>query len=179
MQNTTSSRAPTTECVSFGGGCFWCIEAVFQQVDGVLRVTSGYQGGHTADPDYREVCSGATGHAEVVQVEFDPAKAPFKDLLELFWQAHDPTTPNRQGPDSGTQYRSVVYTHTDAQLAEAMASRDALNASGRLNAPVITEIAPAPPYPAEDYHQDYFHNHPHAPYCAIHIAPKLRKLGMA
>ncbi len=140
---------------SFAAGCFWGIEAAFRKRAGVTSTTVGYTGGSTEDPSYEEVCSGRTGHAEAVLVEYDPAKVSYAQLLELFWQIHDPTTPNRQGPDIGTQYRSAVYAHDAEQEAAAKASRDAT--AGRFARPIVTEIAPAGPFhKAEDYHQQYF-----------------------
>lgn len=180
MQDASSATTPSpTERVSFGGGCFWCIEAIFRRVEGVIRATSGYQGGGVEDPTYEEVCAGGTGHVEVVQVEYDPTQVTFAELLGKFWAAHDPTTPNRQGHDVGTQYRSVIYTYTEAQQAEAVASKVALEESGEFDAPIVTAIAWAPPfYEAEGYHQDYYEAHRDAPYCALTITPKLKKLGM-
>jgi peptide-methionine (S)-S-oxide reductase len=167
------------ERVSFGAGCFWCVEAVFQRMKGVISVTSGYQGGETANPTYREICSGTTGHAEVIQVEYDKTTASFDDLLDLFWQSHDPSTLNRQGPDRGTQYRSAIFYTTEAQREAAEKSKRAADASGAFSHPIVTEITAAPTfYPAEDYHQDYYNNNRNAPYCAFNIKPKLKKLGM-
>ena len=163
------------EHATFGGGCFWCVEAVFERVEGVKSVVSGYAGGKTPNPTYREVCTGETGHAEVVDIQFDPAKVGFDKLLELFWDAHDPTTPNRQGADRGTQYRSVVFYHNEEQKKLAQESVKA--AASKFRAPIVTEIAPLPTfYAAEDYHQDYFQKNPNAPYCAVVIQPKLKKL---
>lgn len=145
-----------TQKASFGAGCFWGVEATFQGVDGVLRATSGYQGGHLPDPTYKDVCTDKTGHAEVVEVEYDPAKVSYEKLLDVFWDAHDPTQVNRQGPDVGTQYRSVIFTYTPEQAQIAQESKDRLNSSGKLRRPVATQIVPAPPfYPAEEYHQQY------------------------
>lgn len=162
---------------TFGGGCFWCTEAVFEAIDGVLDVTSGYAGGQVENPDYDQVCSGRTGHAEVVQITFDPSKVGYGELLDLFFRSHDPTTMNRQGPDAGTQYRSVVFTHSDAQHREALAAIE--RAQPKFGAPIVTQVAPAPTFwPAEAYHQDYFRNHPDKPYCRAMITPKLKKLGL-
>jgi peptide-methionine (S)-S-oxide reductase len=164
-----------SEKATIGGGCFWCVEAVFQMRDGVVSVVSGYAGGNTPDPTYKEVCSGTTGHAEVVQVEFDPAKVTYAELLDLFWSAHDPTTPNRQGADSGTQYRSIILFHNDDQKQVAEKSKQ--QAAAQFENPIVTEIVPLTKfYPAEDYHQDYFDNNKNAPYCAVVIKPKLKKL---
>lgn len=169
--NTTN----TTELATFGGGCFWCMEAVFERLDGVESVTSGYAGGKKENPTYKEVCSGATGHAEVVQIAFDSKRVSYDTLLEIFWASHDPTTMNRQGADVGTQYRSVIFYHSEAQKAAAEKSKQ--TAQWRFPAPIVTEIAPLTRfYRAEDYHQDYFRNHPNAPYCAVVISPKLEKL---
>ncbi len=164
---------------TFGAGCFWCVEAVYLQLDGVTKVESGYMGGDVVDPTYEQVCSGTTGHAEVVQVTFDPAKVSFADLLDLFWRLHDPTTPNRQGNDVGTQYRSAVFYHSEEQRADAEESKQALDAAGTYASPVVTEITPATTfYRAEDYHQDYYRSNKAQPYCAYVIAPKLGKLGL-
>lgn len=144
------------EKATFGAGCFWGVEAAFRQVDGVVRTQVGYSGGTTANPTYKDVCSGRTGHAEVVQVEFDPADVTYDDLLEVFWKIHDPTTPNRQGPDVGEQYRSAIFYHDAGQEAAARASKARAEASGRFRHRIVTEIAPASAfYPAEDYHQQY------------------------
>jgi peptide-methionine (S)-S-oxide reductase len=163
------------EKATFGGGCFWCVEAVFERLDGVHSVVSGYAGGSGANPTYEEVCSGTTGYAEVVQITFDPMIVKYGDLLEMFWQAHDPTTPNRQGADVGSQYRSIILYHSSAQREAAEQSKDEI--SKRVDRPVVTEIAPFERlYEAEEYHQDYFRNNPDAPYCVFVIQPKLRKL---
>jgi len=163
------------EKATFGGGCFWCVEAVFERLDGVHSVVSGYAGGSGANPTYEEVCSGTTGYAEVVQITFDPMIVKYGDLLEMFWQAHDPTTPNRQGADVGSQYRSIILYHSSAQRETAEQSKDEI--SKRVDRPVVTEIAPFERlYEAEEYHQDYFRNNPDAPYCVFVIQPKLRKL---
>ena len=171
----TMSTTNKTEQATFGGGCFWCMEAVFERLDGVKSVISGYAGGTKKNPTYQEVCAGATGHAEVVQIEFDPREISYEKLLEVFWEAHDPTTTNRQGADVGTQYRSVILYHNAAQKKAAEESKQ--TAQWRFPAPIVTEITPlAAFYKAEDYHQDYFRNHPNAPYCAVVISPKLEKL---
>lgn len=167
--------AGNTQLATLGGGCFWCLEAVFEMVDGVKSVVSGYAGGQTENPTYKEVCGGKTGHAEVVQIEFDPAKVTYERLLELFWQCHDPTTLNRQGADEGTQYRSVIFYHDDRQRQAAEKSKQA--AQAEFAAPIVTEIAKLPPfYVAEAYHQDYFRNHPTQGYCRAVIAPKVDKM---
>ena len=163
----------------FGGGCFWCIEAVFERAKGVVSVTSGYAGGETENPNYRDVCSGTTGHAEVVKIEYDPSIIGYEELLEVFWKAHDPTTLNRQGADAGTQYRSIIL-YTDREQREiAEKSKKELEKAGIFKAPVVTEIKELEKfYPAEDYHQDYYQNNSSAGYCRVVIAPKLKKLGL-
>ncbi|HEY9593935.1 MAG TPA: peptide-methionine (S)-S-oxide reductase MsrA [Spirochaetia bacterium] len=165
------------EVATFGGGCFWCTEAVLQRIEGVLSVTSGYAGGSTPNPTYEEVCTGETGHAEVVQVAYDPALISYDEILDIFWQAHDPTTPNRQGADVGTQYRSIILYADDAQKAAAEASK--AKAQGRMKVPVVTEIVPLTKFwKAEDYHQNYYNTHTSAGYCRMVIAPKLKKLSL-
>jgi peptide-methionine (S)-S-oxide reductase len=151
------STISTTELATFGAGCFWGVEAEFRQIPGVLDATSGYEGGAFENPSYRDVCTGRTGHAEVVQVRFDPARTSYDRLLETFWNVHDPTTPNRQGPDVGTQYRSVIFYHSPEQRERALASLKREDASGKRKRPIVTEVVPAQTfYPAEDYHQRYF-----------------------
>ena len=173
------SAAPTTELATFAGGCFWCIEEIFRQQPGVLKVVSGYTGGETKNPTYREVCAGDTGHAEAVQITFDPQVISYEKLLAVFWKAHDPTTLNRQGADVGTQYRSSIFAHSEAQAAAARAALDAENRSGHFARPLVTEVTPAGPfYPAEEYHQEYYRNNRRAPYCRAVIQPKLEKLGL-
>jgi peptide-methionine (S)-S-oxide reductase len=148
------------EKATFAEGCFWGVEANFQSIPGVISAVSGYTGGKTENPSYEDVCTGRTGHAEAVEVEFDPAKVSYDDLLKVFWTSHDPTTPNRQGPDVGTQYRSAIFFHDAAQEAAARASKEALEKSGKLKRPVVTEIVAAGPfYRAEEYHQKYFAKH--------------------
>lgn len=165
----------TNQLATFGGGCFWCLEAVFESIEGVKAVTSGYAGGRTVNPSYEQVCDGDTGHAEVVQIEFDPAKISYEKLLETFWTAHNPTTPNQQGADVGTQYRSIILYHDEAQKAAAERAKQA--AAGKFPRPVVTEIVPlAKFYKAEEYHQDYFRKNPNARYCTLVIRPKLEKL---
>ncbi len=165
----------TTEKATLGGGCFWCLEAVFERLPGVKSVVSGYAGGHLENPTYKQVCNEDTGHAEVVQVEFDPATLSFARLLEVFWEAHDPTTPNRQGADVGPQYRSIILHHSDAQRIEAERSKGV--AGKMFRSPVVTEIVALTKfYPAEDYHQDFFRKNPRQPYCQAVIVPKLLKL---
>ncbi len=166
-----------TEKATFGGGCFWCVEAVYEKFDGVLQVVSGYAGGTKPNPTYEEVCSGTTGHAEVVQITYDPEKVSYEKLLEVFWASHDPTTLNQQGADVGSQYRSVIFYTTEEQKQAAIASKQAAQAN--FSDPIVTEIKPLTSfYPAEDYHQDYFRNNPNAPYCVFVISPKLKKLGL-
>ena len=170
---------PNPAVATFSGGCFWCIEAVFERLDGVLSVESGYTGGTTRDPTYREVCGGRTGHAEAIRITYDPSRVSYEQLLDLFWRAHDPTTLNRQGADVGTQYRSAIFYHSEAQKRAAERSKAALEAAAAYDNPVVTEIVPAGPfYPAEVDHQDYFRNNSRAPYCQAVIAPKLKKLNL-
>jgi peptide-methionine (S)-S-oxide reductase len=164
------------EIADLGGGCFWCLEAVFLRLKGVLGVVSGYQGGARTNPSYEQVCSGATGHAEVVRVRFDPAELAYADLLRVFFSIHDPTTPDRQGNDVGSQYRSVIFTHSDAQADTARRIVGEIESQNLYDAPVVTQILPAPEfYPAEAYHQDYFAHNPHAGYCRAVVAPKVVK----
>jgi peptide-methionine (S)-S-oxide reductase len=160
----------------FGAGCFWCVEAIFQELEGVEKVASGYSGGARANPSYDQVCSGATGHAEVIQVIYDPTKISFVDLLEVFWGVHDPTTLNRQGADVGTQYRSVIFYTNEAQKKLAEEYKSKLNTSGAFPQPVVTEISPLKEfYVAENYHQNYFNENGNQPYCSLVIRPKLEK----
>ncbi len=162
---------------TFGSGCFWCTEAVYQQLHGVRSVTSGYAGGKTARTTYEEVCSGSSGHAEVVQVEYDPSQVGYEKLLEVFWKSHDPTTLNRQGNDVGTQYRSVVFYHDEDQKVAAEKYKKLLDESGAFDKPIVTEIVPLTNWSAaEDYHQDYFDNNRTKPYCQMMIAPKVAKI---
>jgi peptide-methionine (S)-S-oxide reductase len=163
------------ETATFGGGCFWCMEAVFERLPGVISVTSGFAGGHKENPTYKQVCTGATGHAEVTQIEFDPTKISYEKLLDVFWQAHDPTTLNRQGADEGTQYRSIILYHDEKQKLAAEKSKQA--AQKNFSDPVVTEIVPFKKfYKAEDYHQGYYDANTDAGYCRAVIAPKLEKL---
>ena len=169
-----------TDTATFGAGCFWCVEAIFQELEGVQSVVSGYAGGHVKNPSYKEVCTGRTGHAEVAQIVFNPDVISFVELLEVFWQTHDPTTLNRQGADVGTQYRSVVFYHNEEQREQAEFYKKKLNESGAFNNPVITEISLLEDYyPAEDYHQNYFNENADAPYCSAVIRPKLEKFRKA
>jgi peptide-methionine (S)-S-oxide reductase len=172
-----SAAADAKEIATLGGGCFWCLEAALEQVRGVLKVESGYAGGTLADPNYRQVCDGTTGHAEVVQVTFDPRELSFRELLELFFTIHDPTTLNRQGGDVGTQYRSVIFYHSAAQKKTVEELIAELNAAGIWPRPIVTELVPFQVfYRAEDYHQEYFRRNPEQPYCQMVVAPKVAKL---
>jgi peptide-methionine (S)-S-oxide reductase len=164
------------EIATLGGGCFWCLEAVYREVEGVLSVESGYMGGHLADPDYEAVCTGKTGHVEVVQVTFDPATIAYRDILEIFFAIHDPTTRDRQGNDAGPQYRSVVFYHDDAQRSTAKEVIRELEAETLWPSPIVTELRPATTfYRAENYHQEYFERNPQQPYCAYVVSPKVQK----
>lgn len=164
------------QTATFGAGCFWCVEAVFQNLEGVIKVESGYSGGTLKNPTYKEVCSGLTGHAEVIRITYDPKKVSYDELLEVFWKTHDPTTLNRQGNDAGTQYRSVVYYHNEAQKQKAEYYRKKLNDEKVYPDPVVTEINPATEfYKAEDYHQNYYNQNEGEPYCRYVIQPKLEK----
>ena len=175
MTNSPAS-SPATEIAVLGGGCFWCLEAVFADLEGVQSVDSGYAGGKLADPSYEDVCSGRTGHAEVVRIVFDPAVLSFHDLLGVFFTVHDPTTPNRQGSDVGTQYRSVIFCQTPAQRATAEEVIRELGAAKLWRDPIVTEVAGAAPfYGAEAYHQRYFERNPAQPYCAMVVEPKVAK----
>ena len=164
------------ETAIFGTGCFWCTEAIFQQVEGVSKVTSGYSGGQVDNPTYKQVCTGTTGHAECLKIDYDPAKVTFDELLEIFWQVHDPTTLNRQGNDIGTQYRSVVFYTNAGQKANVEKYKAALNKSGAWDNPVVTTIEPFVKfYPAEDYHQNYYNDNKNEGYCQFVIRPKVEK----
>ncbi|SIT85261.1 peptide-methionine (S)-S-oxide reductase MsrA [Pontibacter indicus] len=164
------------EKATFGGGCFWCTEAVFQELAGVQKVESGYAGGHMENPTYKQVTSGTTGHAEVLQITYDPDTISYDELLEVFWSTHDPTTLNRQGNDIGPQYRSIVLYHNDEQREKAERYLKELDASGAYDSPIVTTIEPLQEfYPAEDYHQNYFNTHGHEPYCSFVIRPKVEK----
>lgn len=165
------------ETATLGGGCFWCVEAVYQRISGIRRVMSGYAAGKQPNPTYEAVCTGRTGYAEVVQIEFDENSLSYGDVLEVFWKAHDPTTLNRQGADVGTQYRSIICYHDDRQREIAVRSKD--RAGERFRKSIVTEIVPLEAfYPAERYHQNYYNQNPRAGYCRVVIAPKLSKLGM-
>lgn len=173
---TKKIKMDNIEIANFGAGCFWCVEAVFLQANGVEKVESGYMGGQTKNPTYKEVCTGNSGHAEIIQVSYDSKKISFEQLLEIFWQTHDPTTLNRQGNDSGTQYRSVVFytNETQKQLAESYKKK--LDASGAFSKPIVTEISQASVfYKAEDYHQNYYNLNGSQPYCYFVIKPKVEK----
>jgi peptide-methionine (S)-S-oxide reductase len=167
---------PERELATLGGGCFWCLEAVFKDLRGVERVVSGYAGGHVENPTYEQVCGGRTGHAEVVQITFDPDVVSYRDLLDVFFTIHDPTTKDRQGADVGPQYRSIILHHGPEQKAEAERAIEDLGAQGVWRAPIVTEVVPLEKfYPAEAYHQDYFEQNPRQRYCQIVIAPKVAK----
>lgn len=177
MEASNSSLGMSLEVATLGGGCFWCLEAFYQKLIGVSKVTSGYAGGPEPNPTYRQVCSGTTGHAEVIQIEYDPEQIQYSSILEWFWKVHDPTTLNRQGNDTGPQYRSIILTHNPTQVETAKQSKQ--SAQSQLNDPIVTEIKPLEIfYPAENYHQNYFQNNPHQPYCTFVITPKLQKLGL-
>jgi len=164
------------DTATFGAGCFWCVEAIFQNLEGVYSVHAGYSGGHVDKPTYKQVCDGNTGHVEVAQITYDPQKISFKELLNVFWKTHDPTTLNRQGHDIGDQYRSVVFYHNEEQQSVAEKSKKEMDASGYFDAPIVTAIEPLKNYyQAEDYHQDYFKYNPNQPYCVAVIKPKVEK----
>lgn len=178
MADDTQNTGQTSglEVATLGGGCFWCLEPIFTSLRGVVSVTPGYAGGHVANPSYQQVCSGTTGHAEVAQIVFDPKEISYRDLLQIFFVTHDPTTLNRQGADIGEQYRSVILAHSDEQRATAEAVIRELTEQRVYDSPIVTTIEPFTVfYPAEDYHQNYFATHPEAPYCTIVIAPKVAK----
>lgn len=173
---TVTETKPGMELATFGSGCFWCTEAIFLNVKGVEKVESGYSGGKVKNPTYREVCSGLTGHAEVIQLTYDPKVISYDELLEIFWQTHDPTTLNRQGADEGTQYRSVVFYHNDTQKTLAEGYKKKLTEAKAFDDPIVTEISPFTTfYKAEDYHQNYYNLNGSAPYCSFVIKPKLDK----
>ncbi len=175
-ENTVSAPQTRREVATLGGGCFWCLEAVYDQLRGVEDVVSGYAGGHVIAPSYRQVCTGTTGHAEVVQLSFDPSAISFREILEVFFTIHDPTTLNRQGADVGPQYRSAIFYHNSEQRAVAEEVIAALNAAKLWPAPTVTEVIPFQAfYPAEDYHQEYFERNPYQGYCQVIIEPKVAK----
>jgi peptide-methionine (S)-S-oxide reductase len=176
-QKTMTEPEKGSAMITLGNGCFWCTEAVFQRIDGVTKVASGYTGGSVKNPTYKEVCTGLTGHAEALQITYDPKKVTYDELLEVFWQTHDPTTLNRQGADVGTQYRSAIFYANDEQKKVAEAYKKKLNDAKAFSGPIVTEIVPLDVfYAAEDYHQNYYNLNGSAPYCAYVIAPKLDKL---
>lgn len=176
VQPQASKEQKEMELATFGAGCFWCVEAVFKELKGVHSVTSGYSGGHVENPTYQQVCTGSTGHAEVVQIEYDPQVVSFPELLEVFWKTHDPTTLNRQGADIGTQYRSAIFYHNEEQKKLAEEYKAKLDASGAFSDPIVTTLEKFEKfYPAEDYHQDYFSLNPNQPYCQAVIRPKMDK----
>jgi peptide-methionine (S)-S-oxide reductase len=181
MSNDMTFSMPAgvkADTATFGTGCFWCTEAIFQQLDGVLKVTSGYSGGHVDNPTYKQVCDGTTGHAEVIQVVYDPSVITFDELLQAFWQSHDPTTLNRQGNDVGPQYRSVIFYHDQEQKEKAEQYKAELDRSKAFDNPIVTEISPFSNfYVAENYHQDYYNNNGSQPYCYYVIRPKLEKFN--
>lgn len=179
MQNSSAAHnTPVhTEKATFGNGCFWCTEAVFQQLEGVVKVESGYSGGQVAYPTYKQVCTGTTGHAECLNIEYDPAKISFDDLLEVFWKTHDPTTLNQQGNDIGPQYRSVIFYHNDKQKQLATQYKEKLDSAGAFDAPIVTAIEPFTHfYKAENYHQNYYNENGEEPYCRLVIKPKVDKV---
>ncbi len=166
-----------TELATFASGCFWCTEAIFKRLKGIISVTSGYAGGNSKDPSYEQVSTGATGHAESLQIKFDPSIIPYHHLLDIFWHTHNPTTLNQQGADRGTQYRSIIFYHSDEQKKIAENSKEELEKSGTYKDPIVTEIVPFTNfYPAEDYHKDYYDTNKSAPYCTFVIDPKIQKL---
>jgi peptide-methionine (S)-S-oxide reductase len=174
---TTNDRVQRLETATLGGGCFWCLEAVFERLEGVEKVVSGYTGGRVPEPSYELVCSGLTGHAEVVQITFDPSVLPYRELLEIFFAFHDPTTLNRQGNDVGTQYRSAIYYHSPEQERTARAVIEQLQRDGTWDDAIVTEVTPLDRfYPAEEYHQQYFQRNPTRMYCQAVVAPKVAKL---
>jgi peptide-methionine (S)-S-oxide reductase len=180
MAETDQTAPANRELATFGTGCFWCTEAVFQQLKGVEKVVSGYTGGKLPNPTYEDICTGLTGHAEVIQITFDPAVITFSELLEAFWYSHDPTTLNRQGNDVGTQYRSAVFYHNDVQRREAEHYKKQLDDSAAYSSPIVTEITAATTfYPAEQYHQNYYNDNPRQGYCSYIIRPKLEKFREA
>jgi len=175
-RDITSSQTMNTEIATFGAGCFWCVEAVFQELKGVIKVESGYMGGTNPNPTYKEVCTGTTGHAEVTRITFDPAVITYDELLEVLWTTHDPTTLNRQGPDAGTQYRSAIFYENDEQKMKAEKSKAEV-APTIWDQTIVTQIVPAETfYKAEDYHQEYYANNPNAGYCKVMISPKVEKV---
>jgi len=176
LTSKTDASTVANDTAIFGNGCFWCTEAIFQQLEGVITVESGYSGGTVPNPSYEAVCTGETGHAESLRIVYDPKKISYDELLEVFWQTHDPTTLNRQGNDIGTQYRSVIFYHNNEQKQKAEKYKGELDKSGAFPNPIVTEIVPEKPfYKAEDYHQNYFNEHGSQPYCQLVIRPKVEK----
>ncbi|MFZ1519212.1 MAG: peptide-methionine (S)-S-oxide reductase MsrA [Ignavibacteriaceae bacterium] len=176
MKNIMNDKNPKLESATFGSGCFWCTEAIFERVNGVVTVVSGYSGGTVDDPAYKEVCEGTTGHAECTQITFDSFVVSFDELLEIFWKTHDPTTLNKQGNDVGTQYRSVIFYHNDEQKQKAEYYKNKLTDEKIWDKPIVTEITKLDKfYPAEDYHQEYYDNNPNQGYCSFVITPKVEK----
>ena len=180
ISSIAMSQTNKLEKATFGAGCFWCVETLFQEVKGVQKVLSGYEGGALKNPTYKDICTGTTGHAEVIQIEYDPNVVTYKKLLEIFWEVHDPTTLNRQGNDVGTQYRSVIFYHNDQQQKEAEFYKSELNKTGAYTSQIITEISPSTTfYVAENYHQNYYNQNGSQPYCQFVIAPKVAKFRKA
>jgi len=176
IENMLITEKKNQDVATFGAGCFWCVEAIFQDLKGVTDVVSGYSGGQVKNPTYAEVCTGNTGHAEVCQIHFDPEIISYSELLNVFWRIHDPTTLNRQGADMGTQYRSVIFYHNEEQRKLAEESKRETDRSGLYKKPLVTEITAFEQfYPAEEYHQDYFNQNPNQPYCQFNIDPKVKK----
>ncbi len=178
LSTSMNAQEHSLEVATLGGGCFWCLEAIYQRIEGVEKVVSGYSGGHVPNPTYEQVCEGTTGHAEVVQITFDPKKISYSDILDIFWHSHDPTTLNRQGNDIGTQYRSVIFYHNDQQKDIALRSKAESEQSGLWKGKYVTEIVPFTAfYKAEDYHQNYYNRVGNRnPYCTVVISPKVQKL---
>ncbi len=175
----TKEKPANLETATLGAGCFWCVEAVYDRIDGVYSVMPGYTGGHVKDPTYEQVCSGTTGHAEVAQIEFDPDVVSYTEILDVFFKSHDPTTLNRQGADTGTQYRSAIFYSSEKQKKLAELAIEKWNAAGAYDDPIVTEVTELGTfYPAESYHQDYYNKNPNAGYCTFVIRPKLKKLGL-
>jgi peptide-methionine (S)-S-oxide reductase len=180
MSNDKTLEGAKTDIATFGTGCFWCTEAIFQELKGVVRVISGYMGGTVPNPSYEEVCTGTTGHAECLQITYDPSAISYDELLEVFWESHDPTTLNRQGNDIGTQYRSAIFYHNEEQRQKAEHYKAGLDKQGAYPNPIVTEITQAGTfYPAEDYHQNYYNDHGSQPYCYLVIKPKVEKFEKA
>jgi peptide-methionine (S)-S-oxide reductase len=176
MSNVKEQNNPKLEIATFGTGCFWCTEAIYERMEGIDKVIAGYSGGHVDNPSYKQVCTGTTGHAEVAQIYYNPDIISYDELLDVFWQVHDPTTLNRQGNDIGPQYRSVIFYHNEKQRLAAEKSKQKIEKSGTFKDPILTEISPLINfYEAEDYHQDYYRFNPNQPYCRVVIAPKIKK----